>query len=613
MGMLLTILLLALPPAAAPPLPGATGPQGPLLAWLMRSGKMARKVDQGHIQRVLRRGEAVHLDGGTRSAAALFGALLLDPSFWQLAHTPAHDNIRYDLASALVAEGAFGRARSILLEMIRRTPPSAFRAPAFRKLTDLTLTSRQYEQSLTALAQLPDDLARDELDEIAYLKGKALVSMGFGSEARKALATVSRRSRFHAPALYLLGVLALEEGDLDTATSRFCDIVRQPGSESATAPHGRYTFFVTSRTLEVIDHAWLALARIRHDAGAWRRAVKTYAMIEPGSDAGWQARYEVAWSLFRAQRHTRARSMLEELLARRPFMTDWPQARLLLGYTLLADCLFEPARQVFDGLTALLGPGAGVSAPVDLTAPVQAAVPGTRAERRAGQMDRRIREAARRVLWLRQMLHRLGSGMPQKPVATPGAELAADLRADLSQARRLERTIAELDARLPPDDTARHAELDKLAATVREAGSGARAALDRLQAGLLTRPPREVASLVRDADLPRAYLDAEQQALATLGRKLVDLGVRSRRLAGQAAEARRRRAARKVAGWVRATHIGQIDTVLGKKQALELEVQNLAQGRYPLSLFRELAEAGLVDESTEYWPYDGEDWPDEVQ
>jgi hypothetical protein len=56
-----------------------------------------------------------------------------------------------------------------------------------------------------------------------------------------------------------------------------------------------------------------------------------------------------------------------------------------------------------------------------------------------------------------------------------------------------------------------------------------------------------------------------------------------------------------------------IDAVIGQKQALETEVQNLAQGRYPLSLFRELAEAGFVDESMEYWPYDGEVWPDEIQ
>ena len=73
------------------------------------------------------------------------------------------------------------------------------------------------------------------------------------------------------------------------------------------------------------------------------------------------------------------------------------------------------------------------------------------------------------------------------------------------------------------------------------------------------------------------------------------------------------RAAARVKTWARLASIGKIDAVIGQKQALETEVQNLAQGRYPLSLFKELAEAGFVDESMEYWPYDGEVWPDEIQ
>lgn len=57
----------------------------------------------------------------------------------------------------------------------------------------------------------------------------------------------------------------------------------------------------------------------------------------------------------------------------------------------------------------------------------------------------------------------------------------------------------------------------------------------------------------------------------------------------------------------------RVDAVLGRKQALETEVQNLALGRYPLSLLRELAEAGMLHESNEYWPFDGEHWPDEYE
>ena len=129
--MIQTLILLML--LAGPAETGLSiGPQGPLLAWLMRTGRMKERIDTDRLGRILRRGEALYLDGSSRSAAALFGSLLLDPSFWELAKTPSHDNLRYDLAGAMIQQGAYGRAREILLELVSRTPPSAFRARAFR-------------------------------------------------------------------------------------------------------------------------------------------------------------------------------------------------------------------------------------------------------------------------------------------------------------------------------------------------------------------------------------------------------------------------------------------------------------------------------------------------
>jgi tetratricopeptide (TPR) repeat protein len=376
------ILLIPLAAFGAENPPATTlsvGSQGPLLAWLMRTGRMRDRIDTDRLGRILRRGEALYLDGGSRSAAAIFGALLLDPSFWELAKTPSHDNLRYDLAGATIREGAYGRAREILLELVSRTPPSAFRAPAFRKLTDLTLGSGQYEQSLIALDALPKDLTDDEKDEVTYMKGLALAGMGYLRQAQEALAHVSRHSRFRAPALYLMGVLALEQDDSDAATGYFCSIVRQPAG-------ARYTFFVSGNTLEVIDRAWLALARIRHDEGRYLRAVDTYQKIEKGSPVEFEARYESAWSLFRANRFARARTKIAELIDENPRMIDFPAAFLLLGYSLAGDCFFDQAKEVFDELEGRLASpiedremGPGITLPVLPTA-VRSAVPPSRQE-----------------------------------------------------------------------------------------------------------------------------------------------------------------------------------------------------------------------------------------
>jgi ABC-type molybdate transport system ATPase subunit len=129
---------------------------------------------------------------------------------------------------------------------------------------------------------------------------------------------------------------------------------------------------------------------------------------------------------------------------------------------------------------------------------------------------------------------------------------------------------------------------------------------------MLTLPASDT-TLVRDQDLPRGYLSAEENELARLGTTLITQQNGALKISNAVHRTWNSRVAHKAASWVAATHIGQVDAVLGKKQALEVEVQNLAQGRYPLSLFTELARSGLIDESMEYWPYDGEDWPDEVQ
>jgi tetratricopeptide (TPR) repeat protein len=604
---LILLMLLAGPPESTL----SVGPQGPLLAWLMRTGRMKERIDTDRLDRILRRGEAIYLDGGSRSAAALFGSLLLDPSFWELSKTPTHDNLRYDLAGAMIAEGAYGRAREILLELVSRTPPGAFRAPAFRKLTDLTLGSGQYEQSLIALDALPKNLGDDEKDEVAYMKGLALAGMGYPQQAQEALAHVSRHSRFRAPATYLMGVLSLEQENSDEATRHFCSIVRQPA-------RGKYTFFVSGNTLEVIDRAWLALARIRHDEGQYQRAIETYEKIARGSRVEFEARYESAWSLFRANRFSEARTRIEGLIDENPLMVDFPAAFLLLGYSLAGDCFFDQAKEVFAGLEEqLVSPiedremGPGINLPV-LPTPVRSAVPPTRAEVSALRASENIREAAQRARWLLEQLGRVASGMPQKFRPLPGERLCEDLQADLSRARSLSQRLADLRFHRGKQDPPQHRELDQLLAQVVAAQARAQDALKKLSLGQAGGQPVQ-STLVTDQDLPKAYLFVEQKESADLFRTLIEQQDASNRMAATAQRTWAHRSSGKVSGWARLAAIGKIDAVIGQKQALETEVQNLAQGRYPLSLFKELAEAGFVDESMEYWPYDGEAWPDEIQ
>ena len=59
--------------------------------------------------------------------------------------------------------------------------------------------------------------------------------------------------------------------------------------------------------------------------------------------------------------------------------------------------------------------------------------------------------------------------------------------------------------------------------------------------------------------------------------------------------------------------LGKIDAVIGQKRRLEIEVQDLAAGRFPPELFGQLWEKGLIGDDEELWPFEGEYWADEYE
>jgi hypothetical protein len=51
--------------------------------------------------------------------------------------------------------------------------------------------------------------------------------------------------------------------------------------------------------------------------------------------------------------------------------------------------------------------------------------------------------------------------------------------------------------------------------------------------------------------------------------------------------------------------------VIGQKRKLDIEVQDLAAGRFPEELIGKLWNASMIADDEEYWPWEGEYWADE--
>jgi hypothetical protein len=68
---------------------------------------------------------------------------------------------------------------------------------------------------------------------------------------------------------------------------------------------------------------------------------------------------------------------------------------------------------------------------------------------------------------------------------------------------------------------------------------------------------------------------------------------------------------RRLSRLLRRARLGRIETVLGKKRALEVEVEALSQGLLPQTIVDSLDAARYLGDDEEYWPFEGEDWSDE--
>lgn len=62
---------------------------------------------------------------------------------------------------------------------------------------------------------------------------------------------------------------------------------------------------------------------------------------------------------------------------------------------------------------------------------------------------------------------------------------------------------------------------------------------------------------------------------------------------------------------LRRARLGRIESVLGRKRALEVEVEAIRLGYLPRDAVDSLEAARYLEDNEEYWPFEGDDWPDE--
>ncbi len=192
-----------------------------------------------------------------------------------------------------------------------------------------------------------------------------------------------------------------------------------------------------------------------------------------------------------------------------------------------------------------------------------------------------------------------------RAVATPGAtqpsvsevnpaERAAEVRAAIDGTRR---SIDDLEAHKAPKDKidALRAELASLEARAKSSGAlsptGAPDAAAPVDLpGLLRTDAAAGARMQGEVEAARREIGAAESALAKDALKRLDL---------------------RLSRLLRRARLGRIESVLGKKRALEVEIEALNDGFLPRDAVDSLDAARYLKDNEEYWPFEGDDWPDE--
>lgn len=649
------VLTLASPAAAQEQADVPDSPIAQYYAQLERMGLVdVESGDQDTLKRELDAAERLLRDGDPIDAAVALYAIVETPRYEAFSDFVEYQNAEYYLGVSLANAGAFGAALDAFERVLRRGPDAPYWGPAHRRTVDVALETRDHAGVLARMESIKTDtpITPAASGERAYLRGRAFYDEGQLKDADAELETISRKSRMFSSALYLRGVIATRTGKLEDAAEAFCEIADTPDSD-------KFTFVVDDRYFTIKDLARLGLGRIAHEQGEYDDAYYHYFQIPEDSQRLPDALFEASWSMYQKRELPTARDLVQEFLVEFPSSPLWPEANLLAGYVELADCRFDEAQAWYDGVVARVDPVVAEldrirkdpdarselfdraivrwrgerSGPEDPGRPevAAAAAAGNVTEQALGllRLDPefvRLHEAIagmRRAAGEAPGLVRLWSGLARRVrgdavgkvtgEASIEAEDAADaneVAGDLAElAEQVDRARDELArgrrARtIDPDDAKEEdARLADLAKRVDAARDKARA---------LAAQADEAATGAAEASL-KPLITADVQAARRLDRSARALLVKLENTADELAQKRIDALYRSTKRVADKAKLGKIDAVIGQKQALDIQVQDLAQGRFPPELIGRLWEEGMVGDDDEVWPFEGEFWADEYE
>jgi len=534
----------------------------------------------------------------------------------------------YWLGDSLGRAGAYQPARGYLVTLLSAPPSDIWYRRAVHSLVDLALESDEPELMLGDLKNVGTGAPDEVTGDVNYLAGRVAEREGKPDEASAAYAKVSEKSRFWAQATYLSGVIAVERKDYKRGENLFCKVADPKQTPKKAALFGGTDFF------QVRDLARLGLGRVAHEQYRFDDARYYYYLVPHDSDNLPEALYETATTRYEAKDYEGAREAIDDLKRLKVDHVYEDETYILDAYIDLATCRFpradakltaflqryEPVRdaarrlstddaamkKLVDAVRANADPASanlGLSGDTAraLGALVRVDAGYGHAARRLAELDHQMSGLRRAMGDLDQATQTLASPKAVRPQSSAGlgqtdADKSERVDSQIAEIKRLLREAEQAGGNQSAELVGLKQELEALQMRARAARASAPA--PALKAGataddlpsLLAADRQRATTLYNEAQKLRVEVEAQELALAKDA--LVRLDRRLSRL-------------------LRRARLGRIETVLGKKRSLEIEVEALSQGLLPQTIVDSLDAARYLGDDEEYWPFEGEDWADE--
>ncbi len=596
--------------------------------------------DIEELKPVLEEAQRAVLDGKKDEATALLIEIVEGPRFRDFDGLAPFHTAELMLASALTERYALKSAQRVIDRVLARGPGMAAFEPAYRRAVDIAIARGDFAASATHLATFHrDKLPEDSVNELVYLEGRAAYERGALSEATQKLGKISKKSRFYVNAQYLLGAIAAKSRQYKEAEARFCAI-------AGAGKDNSYSFFIDGRFFPVRDLAHLGLGRVAHETGRASDAFYYYFQVPSDSDRLAEAMFEAAWASYEGGDHEAAIDSLDQLEARFPRSPHAAEASVLRGYVHLSRCEFAEAERRLakferDFTPVLREIDAALASPARKSGLYADLVMRQESVARLRANDQSGEPTPDSLL--------LSLVMADPDFYRLNSELRA-LDAELGRSGNVPSELFALSTRLTQDKapaprkddsgmadgiSGAEAELTRTKAAIdalgREITTLSRGGADKAALAPLRTTQRELdqrvahiernlrdavraaeleASRPTDSDL-QTLLRKDQAYVAALRsqahRVRVDLSDAADRAGERALTDLRER----LAAELRRARIGRIDAVMGSKRQVEIQIESLSVGRFPPELADALRMQTLLRDDEEYWPFEGEDWPDE--